>query len=349
MCHANGWGVPENKQVAIELYKKAAGLGSSLGMKHLGLAYLYGNGVAKDEAAGLDWLKRAADTGFGDAMNDLADFHHYWQTPTKDMTEAVRWYRQAAERGHAGSMWRLGEMLTGEETGVPHEPAEGNIGWRRRVEKTPGREGPTPDQELIAKNELRQAAQRPWPNRPTPRALKILERAAKLYDELNRQKPETVLHGERQDRTNCYYESGRILAAEGRGDEAASMFRKAIDMVTPEMTKASLDLAELYESGNGVPQDKTKGQELRNKLNSQHIKKFTIACEAGKDKPKVNVFFYAFERSPMEASVRDSGTVLPRSWPYGAPGRHGLVRAGPTRSLRRTTSRSPNSASMHRR
>jgi TonB family protein len=99
--HLIGWGVPRDLRKAIELYQRAADVGSLRAMNDLGFLYENGEGVPRDEAAAAAWYRKAAERGSGSAQISLALMYEQGRGVKADDREALLWYRIAARSSKA--------------------------------------------------------------------------------------------------------------------------------------------------------------------------------------------------------------------------------------------------------
>jgi len=62
-CYAHGWGVKEDKKLALSYFQVAARLGDSDAQGELGFCYLNGKGCKKDKKEAAKWYRAAAAQG----------------------------------------------------------------------------------------------------------------------------------------------------------------------------------------------------------------------------------------------------------------------------------------------
>lgn len=119
---------------ALVEFRAAAALGHGGAMNEIGNACLTGGGVAKNVAEAIEWYKRAAAVGSLVGMYNVA-CHLRHGVPeagiAPDRAEAMRLVRQAAEGGHVGAMNNLGNWLGEDNKDDPEQ-----LVWlRRAIEK----------------------------------------------------------------------------------------------------------------------------------------------------------------------------------------------------------------------
>lgn len=101
--YANGRGVTQNDEKAVEWYHKAAEQGHAIAQYDLSWMYQHGRGVSPNSSSeAVKWCRRAAEQGYADAQNTLGWRYQYNRgVGVKNDEEAIKWYRKAAEQGHA--------------------------------------------------------------------------------------------------------------------------------------------------------------------------------------------------------------------------------------------------------
>ena len=102
VLYSGGKGVPKDRGIAFNWYKKAAEAGDYYGMANLGQAYLFASKIKNLEQA-YYWLSKSAEAG-----NELGMeiFGTYYEMQQKS-NEAIYWYKKAAEKGMGYSCERL--------------------------------------------------------------------------------------------------------------------------------------------------------------------------------------------------------------------------------------------------
>jgi len=99
-----------NYASALERYKQAAALGSSVGQRKLGKMYYYGRGVKKNCEKALYWLEKAAEKGDAPAENLLGNLYYFGYGVEEDLEKAASLYSRAAVKGNASAQYNLGFM-----------------------------------------------------------------------------------------------------------------------------------------------------------------------------------------------------------------------------------------------
>jgi TPR repeat protein len=164
-CLWNGWGVIEDREFAIESYKRAAELGSDYGayltaynlywtFKRYDQAYTYaqralkgddpegavryllglmaynGRGRPKDVPESLRLHQEAAQRGNGDALFEL---FVYAMQGIGDRSKALSYLQEAAKRNQPRACANLGALYaTGQLEGIPKDPVEA-VKWYKRA------------------------------------------------------------------------------------------------------------------------------------------------------------------------------------------------------------------------
>ncbi len=117
-CYANGRGVIQNDEKAVEWYQKAAEQGHAIAQYDLSWMYHHGRGVSQNSSEALKWCRKAAEQGYADAQHTLGWRYQYVKgVGAQDYAEAIKWYRKAAEQGHAGAQANLSVLSA--RVGVP--------------------------------------------------------------------------------------------------------------------------------------------------------------------------------------------------------------------------------------
>lgn len=92
-------GTEESYKEAMSRFRKAADLGSTSAMNHIGILYEGGHGVEKNYSEALSWYKKAAEHGNIWAMMNISLFYFNGLGVEKDYIEAMSWYRKALYSG----------------------------------------------------------------------------------------------------------------------------------------------------------------------------------------------------------------------------------------------------------
>lgn len=115
----HGRGIPVDVPGAIEVSRKAAGLGDPRAMCALGIIRLAGASSESDEREAYQLFSRAAAKGDPQAINALAMFHMAGRCVERDLDEAERLLRRAFSLGDRRSVANLG-MLQDIREGVEY-------------------------------------------------------------------------------------------------------------------------------------------------------------------------------------------------------------------------------------
>ncbi len=120
-----GRGVPQDRAMAVEWYRKAATRGNSEAQFKLGVAYANGDGIPRSEEEALRWLRRAAGQGSKEAQYNLSLGLVFGPHP--DPGSAAHWMKQLADDDYVPAYRVLGWMYT-TGTGVGRSIRE-SIRW----------------------------------------------------------------------------------------------------------------------------------------------------------------------------------------------------------------------------
>lgn len=115
-------GVPADKSVAVDWYRKAATQGSADGAWMLGSAYMGGVGVERDMSSAVDWIRKSVVLdGDADHMSVLA----VSLFTTGKMQEASEWAQKAADKGSTKGMTLVAMADMTGQMGLPKDQAAG--------------------------------------------------------------------------------------------------------------------------------------------------------------------------------------------------------------------------------
>jgi len=96
--------------MAVECFRKAAGLGDAEAQYLVGQHYATGHGIAQDHPAAVDWWTRSAEQGYAPAQCALGASCLAGKGIGKNFQQALRWFQKAADQGDAKAQWNLGAM-----------------------------------------------------------------------------------------------------------------------------------------------------------------------------------------------------------------------------------------------
>ena len=205
----------EDFKRALECYQKAADLQDPNG--EIGLAMLYdlGHGVRGNSKNGFMLIQHAANRGYGPAQSMLAGRYDFGVGTRKDHAQALAWYRKAADQNYLPAVMKVADIYR-DGDGVP-------------------------------KDDAKAAA---WYNRASAEYLKFAEQGS-LYAQSQLADMYRDGHGVRQDSKQAAVWYAR---AADQGDAAAKIELKKEQAKLGDAT-AQVELARMYRSGAGVPQD----------------------------------------------------------------------------------------------
>ncbi|MFZ4436787.1 MAG: tetratricopeptide repeat protein, partial [Syntrophales bacterium] len=107
---ANGQGVTQDYQKAMEWYLKASDKGVASAMTEIGSLYANGQGVKQDKKKAMEWYLKAADKDEAGAMYGIGVLYDSGEGVTQDYQKAMEWYLKAADKGEAGAMNNIGTL-----------------------------------------------------------------------------------------------------------------------------------------------------------------------------------------------------------------------------------------------
>ena len=131
---------PEDYELAVACFLKAANGGCADAMDNLGNAYKKGKGVSKDLQLSAAWYARAANRDLPWGQFHLGEALEDGRGIVKDKELALAWYLKAAKNGVAKAQWRLGCRFS-DGDGVQMDKELGSA-WQQRA-KANGYEPPS--------------------------------------------------------------------------------------------------------------------------------------------------------------------------------------------------------------
>jgi TPR repeat protein len=105
-----GIGTDVNKEKAVELYQKAAGLGHSVAQYNLACIYKEGKVVYRDNEKVFNLLKKSSEGEYLNAINMLGECYHKEIGTDIDKEKAFELYQKAANLGHSVAQYNLARM-----------------------------------------------------------------------------------------------------------------------------------------------------------------------------------------------------------------------------------------------
>ena len=100
----------EKYDKAFDLFEKAARVGSTEGIFHLGLCWLYGHGIQMDKSEGARLIREAAEDGYVEAQYMLGELYRNGEGVTKKIGEAKYWFWKASGQGSERAKAALYDM-----------------------------------------------------------------------------------------------------------------------------------------------------------------------------------------------------------------------------------------------
>ncbi len=101
--------LPVPTPAEISQLRTRAEAGDAQAQFELGRGYEEGRGLPQNEDLAVKWYRKAAEQGHAAAQNTVGVFYRLGRGGLeKDKAEAVNWYRRAARQGHAAAMFNLG-------------------------------------------------------------------------------------------------------------------------------------------------------------------------------------------------------------------------------------------------
>lgn len=163
--YENGFGVKEDDQKAIDLYKVAAKKGSdaaerslagyyyrnknyseakfwlenlakngdNYGMFMLGDMYEKGTGGEQNYNKAIQWYQKSANNSYLSSMFALGVLYENGRGVSEDAEQAIYWYEKAAEKNHLDAIFNLGAMYSSGRAG--NKDMEKAVYWWRKAAK----------------------------------------------------------------------------------------------------------------------------------------------------------------------------------------------------------------------
>lgn len=126
--YSKGEGVPQDDELAVSWWRKAALQGVPDAQNELGVALLDGTGIMPDPEEAVIWYRRAAESGLAVAQVNLGLAYWEGRGVPRDSTKAVTWFRKAAEQGLGWAQFYLGSAYW-EGIGVARNPQQAVTWW----------------------------------------------------------------------------------------------------------------------------------------------------------------------------------------------------------------------------
>jgi TPR repeat protein len=96
----DGKGFPQDDDLAVEWFRKAAEQGNAKAQSSLGAMYSVGRGVARDKEEAVRWYKKAARQGLPEGMYNVAIAYFNGEGVSEDLNVAYAWMLAAKNRGN---------------------------------------------------------------------------------------------------------------------------------------------------------------------------------------------------------------------------------------------------------
>ncbi len=108
--YAKGVGTRQNAHKALDLYLRAAELGSPNAMRELGRMYARGLGVKPAPEKSIDWFRQGAEKGDAASMLELANAYASGYGIATSPELAMEWWKKAADAGNEEARTQLKQM-----------------------------------------------------------------------------------------------------------------------------------------------------------------------------------------------------------------------------------------------
>jgi len=134
--YERGLGVPQDPARAVRLYEQSARSGDTMGAYRMGVHYLNGTGgLAQNVHEACRFFEQAAQAGFPHAQAELGNCFFQGDGKPPDHAAAFQWFLKAAESGLARAQEIVGELyVTG--NGVAASDERGTEWFRKAAEQS---------------------------------------------------------------------------------------------------------------------------------------------------------------------------------------------------------------------
>ena len=247
----------------IKKLEAKANAGDSEAIYKLAVKYFYGNGVPEDKNKAIELYRKSADQGNAEAQNALGECYAKGDGILENKAEAVKWYRKAAEQGLAEAQYNFGKCYLDDTFAsssdikkfpVPLRVKSG-LKWIRKAAEQGN---------LNAQKDLGNFIFFLCSSKPQDNLEEVGTSIASVFFDLPLDKAEAVKwirkaaeqgDSESQDKLgDCYYNGDGIPKDYS---EAVKWYRKAAEQGN---YYAQLKLGDCYFKGDGVLQDKTEAE-----------------------------------------------------------------------------------------
>ena len=338
LAYETGDGFPKDLSIAVGWYKKAADQGYAEAQYRLARAYETGEGVkqGKNLAEDVKWYQKAAEQGYAPAQFKIASAYETGNGKKKDLTESLNWYRKAAVQGHAEASGKLKtvELLLNAQNGKADAQYElarayetGNGVKKDLAEAIEWYKKAAALNHVEAQYRLAQA----YETGEGVKQGKNLAEAVKWYRKAAEQN-----HVSAQYKLALAYETGNGVKKDLA--EAVKWYKKAAEKGNTEAQKklkttelllnaqngsaeAQYQLAQAYETGDGVPKDLAEAVKWYRKAADQGIAdaqyKLALAYENGNGVKKDLTEAVKWSQKAAEQGIADAQYKLALAYQTG--------------------------------
>lgn len=234
--YANGTWFPANLETAVAWYEKAAAQKHPQAMVELARSLLAGKGTVKNSARAVTLLEAAQNAGVLEATYMLGKVYEAGEGVQRDEVKALDLYRQAADTGFALAQKRMGDAYFSGKLGFKKDVKTGNLWYDKAIAQNDPRANYSIGLAFL------------WGRQVPPNPKKALQLMRSAADDgyLAAQSGVCRLFTNNAELTFDIKDrqSNCVKAAE-RGD-----------------AEAQTELATMYLSGKGIPQDEVKAADF---------------------------------------------------------------------------------------
>ncbi len=130
LCYSEGKGVAQNKEKAVEIYKKLAEKNNFITSQKNLANYYYNKNNKKLSPESCEWYEQAALQGDTDAQNKLGLCYNkgYENWKARNEFESCKWFEKAAVKGHTVAQFYIGQCYY-KGVGVNQKNTEKGCEW----------------------------------------------------------------------------------------------------------------------------------------------------------------------------------------------------------------------------
>ncbi len=241
IMYQKGDGVEMNLQNSAHWFLEAAKKGHPKAQLAIAICMDEGQGVSVDKFSAVHWYNQAASKGLRDAQYRLACHYDDGDGVLIDKSEAIRWYTEASKQGDCRASYNLGQLYA-QGLGVTQDYDQAFKWFRKALDQ--GHQGAQAQMDLCLKHTQENKSD-------ADEAPKSLDDVAEACDHI----------------VNYHLAQACENLQATDQDRLIESLMRATEHGIPT---AQYKLAQMYEKGNGVPQDMLKAISLYEQAATQN-------------------------------------------------------------------------------